>query len=236
MEVRPGNYYYEGSDTEVDESGQPNPDTGRGDAGYSPESAVSQGISLKLKMSNKIVIELDKEKSNPDSDKRKDSEDKEEENPTEIQGMDIENKVQNEEANVPGLSNITYTTESMLRRFVLYNNSNYIVNCQLRIFAKTNDFLNFRIPVSAFNFTVKPKSNGCILSLMKIFPQMGWGEYEAKCHIQLVEQPAVQKSDNDSGKKKNAGFNIQPIDFLRNGETDDTRGGMNDDDYFVEPY
>ena len=45
MDVR-ANYYYEGSDTEVDEPGQQNPDTGRGDAGYSPESAVSQGSLL----------------------------------------------------------------------------------------------------------------------------------------------------------------------------------------------
>ena len=177
------------------------------------------------------MLELDKE--NPDSDKR---EEKEEENPTESQeqgGMDIEGKI---EEGAPESSNFTYGTAPMFRRFVLYNNSNYIVNCQLRIFAKSNDFLNFRIPVSAFNFSVKPKSNGCILSLMKIFPNMAWGEYEAKCHIQLVEPPVAQKTDNDSGKKKNTGFNIQPIDLFRNGETDETRGGMNEDDYYMEPY
>jgi len=133
---------------------------------------------------------------------------------------------------------MNFETASMIRRFTLVNTSNFIVYCQLGIFAKQNDVLNFRIPVSIFNAHIKPKSKSCILSLMKFAPSMDWGDYEVKCQIQLLEPPATppSKSDNDSGRKK-GNFQIRPIDlyYAANAANND---GMNfeltDEEFYNE--
>ncbi len=95
---------------------------------------------------------------------------------------------------------------TMVRRFILYNNSAMPVSCQLFVYAKTNNFLNFRVPSSIIYANVRAKSSACILSLMKIFPEMPWGEYEVKCVYQAMEQaPVSARSGDDSGKKRNNG-------------------------------
>jgi len=112
------------------------------------------------------------------------------------------------------IEGMNYEVAQMIRRFILVNTSSFMVYCQLAIFAKTNDLLNFRIPVSIFNANIKPKSKSCILCLTKFDPTLPWGEYEVKCHIQLMEAPAEPpKSENDSGKKKGNIFQIRPIDL-----------------------
>lgn len=61
---------------------------------------------------------------------------------------------------------------------------------QLWIAPKSNDFMNFRIPSCSFKATVGPQSSCTILSLMKIVPQNGWGEYEPQCNYQVLDIPS----------------------------------------------
>ena len=102
----------------------------------------------------------------------------------------------------------------MFRRLIVHNNTFSAVSLELEIFPKSNDFINFRAPVSVFNATVRPRSNTCVLSLMKIVPNMAWGDYEVKCQIVQSDRSFGLKANHDnSDKKKGSGFNIMPIDL-----------------------
>jgi len=97
------------------------------------------------------------------------------------------------------------TEADMVRRFILYNNSSSPVSCQLYVYPKANSFLNCRAPNSIIYTNIRAKSSLCVLSLMKIFPEVPFGEYEVKCHYAPIEQPQVSaRSDHDSGKKRDS--------------------------------
>jgi len=81
----------------------------------------------------------------------------------------------------------TYEVNPVIRRFYLKNDSPHNLHCQLGIFPKSKSFMNFRIPSSIVNVNVRPHSSTCILSITKIFPQLGWGDYEVRYHIQGLE-------------------------------------------------
>jgi len=179
----------DGSDTEIDYLGNNDGDvdSGRGEAGKSPETAVSQELQ-----------EVGKEDEMMDDEGR-------EVEIQEIKTTKEEVQQQGEQTEeVEGEGMISQEGE-MVRRFIVYNNSSSPVACQLLIYAKTNNFLNFRIPSSIFYANVRAKSSLCILSLMKIFPELPWGEYEVKCHHQAIEQPPNSaRSGDDSGKKRDS--------------------------------
>jgi len=80
-----------------------------------------------------------------------------------------------------------YEVNPVIRRFYLKNDSPFSLHCQLGIFPKSKSFLNFRIPTSVINVNVRPHSSTCILTITKIFPQLGWGDYEVKYYIQGLE-------------------------------------------------
>jgi len=130
--------------------------------------------------------------------------------------------------------NFNFTSEQLpvIRRFILSNNSSFTVVVRLQIVPKNNEFLNFRIPASIFQMTARPKSQQQVLSIMKIFPNMPWGEYEINSNIQKLETkivPNSQKnekyggSDEENQKKKNANFQIRPIDMSKLERGDDEK-------------
>ena len=216
-------------------------DTGRGHTGYSPESAASQG-SIYNGNEAKACIEL---RSNQDLEAKEtppEPEAKPAEQEIEVQKeVEVLEKGKGEEvSDTQEESEFNYSVTSMLRRYVLVNSSSALVNCQIGIFPKSNDFLNFRIPMSFFSVAVKPKSNTPLLSLVKIFPNMDWGDFEVRCHIQKIDQPTGSpKDDNDSGRKQGASFNIKPIDLSsskRHDADDDGTHAMMEEDFYGYPY
>lgn len=105
--------------------------------------------------------------------------------------------------------NLTYELNPVVRRFLLHNPNSFSIYCQIRIIPKTNDFMNFRVPSSTFRVKVRPQSTTSVLTLMKILPEVGWGEYDVESDIQKAE---VQGGHNSSEKKKNVQFNIRVVD------------------------
>lgn len=84
--------------------------------------------------------------------------------------------------------NMTYEVNPVLRRFQVQNDSPYSFLTQLMIVPKSSDFMNFRIPTSVFKTHVKPKSTTNLLVLMKIFPEMGWGDYDYQFNIEREDK------------------------------------------------
>jgi len=93
-----------------------------------------------------------------------------------------------------------YEVNPVIRRFYLKNDSPHSLHCQLGIFPKSKSFMNFRIPTSIINVNVRPHSSTCILSITKIFPQLGWGDYEVKYYIQGLENQDYGSYQQDSYK------------------------------------
>lgn len=122
---------------------------------------------------------------------------------------------------------------SMFRRFVLHNTSEYLVNCQIGIFPKTNT-INFRIP-SIYYKSVKPKSSLTLLYLMKMLPFMDWGEYEVKCQIQLLEAPAPPPKQEDDKKKSNI-FQIRGIPGGYGIGSGYNLEGISEDEFYMDPF
>lgn len=78
---------------------------------------------------------------------------------------------------------MTYELNPVIRRFVVQNDTLYTLKASFTIIPKSNEFLNFRIPSSTITATIKPKGVTCILSIMKIYPEMAWGEYETNMEL-----------------------------------------------------
>ncbi len=128
---------------------------------------------------------------------------------------------------------MSFLIKPMLRRFVLHNKTDQILTCQLMILKKSEGFLNFRMPASIINKTIKPKSFDCVLTLVRKVPDMAWGDYEVKCQIQLTDAPVQAKSDDDSGKKKPS-FQIKQIDPSNAWEVEDRMNIEDDEEFFAE--
>jgi len=95
----------------------------------------------------------------------------------------------------------TYEVNPAIRRFFIKNESPYTIQGQFGIVPKSNNFLNFRIPCSFFNVSIRPHSNTCVLTVAKIFPSLGWGDYEIRFYIHdkdSYEKVAEKKKDNSS--------------------------------------
>jgi len=105
-----------------------------------------------------------------------------------------------------------YELNPVVRRFIFYNTTAHPVTCQIKIVPKTGDFMNFRVPVSTFKSKVKANSNACVLGLIKILPEVGWGEYDVECDIQKADVAGNNRYEADSGRKRNVQFYIRPID------------------------
>lgn len=73
---------------------------------------------------------------------------------------------------------MNYELNPALRRFVIFNNSIHNISVSFAIIPRTNDFLNFRLPSTVTRLTVEPKKSMNLLTVMKIFPEMGWGEFD----------------------------------------------------------
>ena len=104
-----------------------------------------------------------------------------------------------------------YEMNPVVRSFYLSNDSPYSLNCQIAITPKTADFMNFRIPISYFSFEARPHSNVNFLAITKLFPHLGWGDYELKCFIQLSRSEINRSYYSDDGKKKTPDFQIRTV-------------------------
>ena len=109
--------------------------------------------------------------------------------------------------------NFVYELNPVVRRFVFHNTSPYNLLCQVRIVPKTNDFLNFRVPASTFRVKVKAQGNACVLAIMKILPEVGWGDYEVECDVSKVEAVGGAKNEPENGgRRKNVQFHIRTME------------------------
>jgi len=93
----------------------------------------------------------------------------------------------------------TYEVNPVVRRFFIKNESPFTIYGQFAIVPKSNNFLNFRIPCSFFNLSLKPHSNNCVLTIAKIFPSLGWGDYEVKFY--MFERDSNQDKDHNEKKE-----------------------------------
>lgn len=109
----------------------------------------------------------------------------------------------------------TYEINPVIRRIYLRNDSPYSLDCHLGIVPKNGGFLNFRIPSAMFSVSVRPHSSNCILTLMKIFPQLGWGEYELRYSIQATESDSSMRYDHHDDTRKRSNFYIKTMDSSR---------------------
>ena len=126
-----------------------------------------------------------------------------------------------------------YELNPVVRRFIFYNPTPYTVVVQTRIIPKTGDFMNFRVPVSTFKSKVKAHGNTCVLGLIKLLPEVGWGEYEVECEIQKVD--SVGSKSDDSGKKKNVHFHIRVLNLNNgNAKEDEEKERMAAEDYYAK--
>ena len=104
----------------------------------------------------------------------------------------------------------------MIRRFIATNNTAGPLSVSIVLAPKSDGFLNFRIPYSLHQATVRPHATVNLLSIVKIFPEIGWAEYDIYCSVQKPEG-SVSKSrgDNDQNSVKRANFNIRKIDVSK---------------------
>src|SRR5690606_13055023 len=122
--------------------------------------------------------------------------------------------------------NFNYEVNPVIRRFILFNESPSTLVVQLTIVPKGPNFANFRVPNSIFRVVVRPKTNFCIVALMKLVSSLPWTEYDIHCHMQKMENPTSKYED--SGKKRNASFQIRAIDLANGrGEVVDDRVRVN---------
>jgi hypothetical protein len=113
---------------------------------------------------------------------------------------------------------VPFEVNPVLRRFIIFNDSPFHLGVILTITPKPNSFANFRIPNCPFRLIVKPKTKFAVVTLMKLSASAPWGEYDVHCNIEKLGGASGGKQD-DSGRKKNATFQIRPID-LTNGRGD----------------
>lgn len=80
-------------------------------------------------------------------------------------------------------------TNPFLRCFTMINNTNfrYFINIEL-IPKSMNAELNFRIPKSQVSATLDPNKSLTVLTIMKIFPDKDWGEYDVICTSTILEK------------------------------------------------
>ncbi len=143
---------------------------------------------------------IPEEKKEETKEEQKESE----ENPAKDTIIEIEKET-------PALSS-PFEVNPVLRRFIVFNDSPFHLGVLLSITPKPNSFVNFRIPSCQFRLVVKPKTNFAVVTLMKLSTSAGWGDYDVHCNIQKFESGSGGKAD-DSGKKRQAGFQIRPIDL-----------------------
>jgi hypothetical protein len=128
----------------------------------------------------------DKKKKDDDDDDKDDDKDKKKKKEQKKQPKDIvkEDYIQINRI-TPFIDDFEfgYELNPVIRKFTLNNDSPFSVNVSLQVYPKTNDFLNFRIPSSQITTVVRPKSKSCILSIMKIYPDMAWGDYDLYCQV-----------------------------------------------------
>ena len=102
---------------------------------------------------------------------------------------------------------IKHQLNPALRRFVAINNTtdNYLVTFTL--VPKSANFMNFRMPTSVIQVSVKPSQAVTILTIAKLFPEIEWGEYDQNCMIQKIEGVGSRVNE-DQGSGKRTYFNI----------------------------
>jgi hypothetical protein len=93
------------------------------------------------------------------------------------------------------VQNIPFSTATPIRRFVCINGSPYKVGVKVTIEADPEK-VNFYVPKTEFNFTVKPRSYNTLITLVKQNPRVEWGnmkliyEYEIIGEVKKKARPA----------------------------------------------
>lgn len=100
----------------------------------------------------------------------------------------------------------------MLRTFVAHNNTTESYSINLTITPKSDGFLNFRIPYSSLRATLRPHATVSLLTLVKIFPEVDWAEYDIHCSIQKNDGFGFKARGDEQNLGKRASFNIRKID------------------------
>lgn len=103
-----------------------------------------------------------------------------------------------------------YELNPMVRRFVVANTTSAPYAVSMTLVPKSKEFLNFRIPCSTFQATLRPKSSANLLTLVKIFPEIDWAEYDVNYEIQKVD--SAHSKGKEGGSAKKATFNIRKVE------------------------
>ena len=117
-----------------------------------------------------------------------------------------------------------YELNPMVRRYIAVNSTLDQFHVSLTIVPKAEGFLNFRVPASTFNFILRPNSAWDLVTLVKIFPEVDWGDYEFKYTITKLENPGGNRppaaDDQNKGTPTKPLFNIRKIDVSGIGNED----------------
>ena len=114
-----------------------------------------------------------------------------------------------------------YELNPMIRRVIGVNKTTDTYVISLLVVPKAEGFLNFRVPASIIKFHMRPNTVADLLNLVKIFPEIDWGDYSFHYNVQKYENaggnggPRRPNEDSPSGKKPL--LNIQKIDDSDNG-------------------
>jgi len=71
----------------------------------------------------------------------------------------------------------------VVRRIELRNNSSYIAHVKISLVTASNDSVNFRVPLSSFTVLCKANKVTPLMAIMKINPDLPFGQYEIACHV-----------------------------------------------------
>lgn len=83
---------------------------------------------------------------------------------------------------------------NLVRRYVLTNNTEYVVYANLNLFPKAEKPVNlFRIP-TMLTGCVRPRSSSQILAYVRIFADQSWEEMNYEVNLQYVENKTQQYS------------------------------------------
>jgi len=113
-----------------------------------------------------------------------------------------------------------YELNPMLRKFVAVNKTTETYTVSITLTPKSKGFLNFWIPCSTYQATLKPLATINLLTIVKILPEVDWAEYDFHCDIQKVDSSANNKSGNNAkegedqaqSSVKRSNFNIRKIE------------------------
>ena len=111
----------------------------------------------------------------------------------------------------------SYDKNAIIRRFLLLNDTSFILNVKFEIKSKGNGFMNYRIPFSPILVTIKPKSNSQIFALTKTFANVGWGDYETFFTIEKYVQ-GISNSNGLSSPSKDSVHNKKESSLYRSYE------------------